>query len=300
MNTAPPFRFQSVAVQDVLKQLRQLKRKCATGVDNIPTCYLKDTAYVIAEPLMFIINLYVKTGMFPNDLTMVRIIPAYKSGAKDSFANYRPISILPALSKIFERGVHKLLMDHLENNHLLSDRQFGFRRNRSTEQAIAFFTDQIRTKMDKRQLNGAVSIEMSKAFDTISHASIISKLPSYGISGAEHQWPTSYLFGRKQQASFLGTKSGQYPIDCGVPQRSILRPLLFLLHFNDAAETLLHCDIVMYADDTVIFCADENIDVIKKRVELDVSSLTKWLAKNELIINCKKSKTEVMIFGTSQ
>ena len=94
-----------------------------------------------------------------------------------------------------------------ENNHLLSDNQFGFRRNRSTEQAIAFFTDQIRTKMYKGQLTGAVFIDMSKAFDTISHASIINKLPSYGISGTEHQWLTSYLFGRKQHVSFLGTTS---------------------------------------------------------------------------------------------
>ena len=107
MNTAPRFRFQSVAVQDVLKQLRNLERNCATGVDNLPTCYLKDTAYVIAEPLTFIINLSLKTGMFPNDLKMACITPAYKSGAKDSFDNYRPISIVPAFSKIFERCVDK-------------------------------------------------------------------------------------------------------------------------------------------------------------------------------------------------
>ena len=191
-------------------------------------------------------------------------------------------------------------MDHLENNHLISDRQFGFRRNRSTEQATAIFTDQIRKNMDKGQLTGAVFIDMSKAFDTISHASIINKLPSYGISGAEYQWLISYLFGRKQQVSFLGTTSSLYPIYCGVPQGSILGPLLFILHFNDAVETLLHCGIVMYADDTVIFCADKNTDVIQKRVEEDFSSLSDWLAENELIINCKKGKTEVMMFGTSQ
>ena len=213
---APRFWFQSVTVQDVLKQLRKLKRKCAAGVDNLPTCYLNDTTYAITESLTFIINLSLKTGMFPKDLKMVRITPAYKSGAKDNFDNYRPISILPALSKVFERCAHKQLMDHLENNHLLSDRQFGFRRNSSTEQAIAFFTDQIKTKMDKGQLTGAVFIDMSKVFDTISHASIINKLPSYGISGTEHQWLTSYLFARKYQVSFLGTTSSQYPIYCGV------------------------------------------------------------------------------------
>ena len=161
VNTAPRFRFQSVVVQNALKQLRKLKRKCAAGVDNLPTCYRKDTVYVIAEPLAFIMNLSLKTGMFSNDLKMARITPTYKSGAKDSFDNYHPISILPALSKIFKRCVHKQLMDHLEYNHLLSDRQFGFRRNRSTEQAIAFFTDQIRTKMDKGRLTGAVFIDMS-------------------------------------------------------------------------------------------------------------------------------------------
>ena len=187
MNKTPRFWFQIVTEQDILKQLRKLKRKCATGVDSIPTRYLKDTAYVIAKPITFIINLPLKTGMFPNELKMARITPVYKSGAKDSFDNYRPISILPALSKICEKCVHKQLMDHLENNHLISDRQFGFRRNHSTEQATALFTNQIRTNMDKGQLTGAVFIDMSKAFDTISHASIINKLPSYGISGAVYR-----------------------------------------------------------------------------------------------------------------
>ena len=294
------FKFQPVAERDILKYLRRLKRKCATGVDNLPTCYLKDAANVIAKPLTFIINLSLETGIFPNDLKLARIASACKSGAKDSFDNYRPISILPALSKIFEKCIHEQLMDHLGNNQLLSDRQFGFRRNRSTEQATALFTDQIRTKMDKGHLAGAIFIDMSKAFDTISHASIVNKLHAYGISGTEHQWLTSYLFTRKQQVSFLGTTSGLYPIYCGVPQGSKLGPFLFLLHFNDAAESLRHCGIVMYADDTVIFCADTDHDVIQKHLEEDFSSLTNWLAENELIINCKKGKTEVMIFGSNQ
>ena len=174
MNKTPRFRFQTVTEQDILKQLRKLNRICATGVDNIPTCYIKDTAYVIGKPITFIINLSLKTGMFPNELKMARITPVYKSGAKDSFDNFRPISILPALSKIFEKCVHKQLMDHFENNHLISERQFGFRQNRSTAQATTLFTDQIRTNMDKGQLTGAVFIDMSKAFDTISHASIIN------------------------------------------------------------------------------------------------------------------------------
>jgi hypothetical protein len=298
-NPANNFQFHQVPEQDILKELKHLNRKCATGLDHIPTCYLKDTAYVITKPLCYVINLSLQTGLFPSELKVARVTPIFKSGRKDSFDNYRPISILPALSKIFEKCVHKQLMNYLEVNGLLSENQFGFRKNRSTEHAVVFFTDQIRKAMDKGQLTGAVFIDLSKAFDTISHDAIINKLHIYGITGIAKQWLTSYLFCRKQQVSFQGTFSSTHNVYCGVPQGSILGPLLFVLHFNDSVDSLSACSILMYADDTVMYYSDKDINTIQNHLEKDFISLAKWLTENELIINSKKGKTEIMIFGTS-
>ena len=174
-----------------------------------------------------------QTGEFPEDLKAARVSPIFKSGAKNTFDNYRPISVLPSLSKIFEKCVHHQLMKYLEQHNHLSKCQFGYRRKRSTEHAIILFTNQIRKAMDKGQMTGAIFVDLSKAFDTISHASIINKLPSYGLCGTSQQWITSYLFARAQCDSYKDTLSSPSYIYCGVPQGSILGALLFLLHFNE-------------------------------------------------------------------
>ena len=293
------FHFEDVTELMVSKFLKKLKRKCATGVDGIPTCFLKDTIYNIVRPLTHIINLSLKTGTFPDKLKVARVSPIFKSGAKDSFDNYRPISILPTLSRIFEKCIYTQLITHLESNKLLSDHQYGFRSHRSTEHAAAFFTDEIRRAKDRGNLTGAVYIDLSKAFDTISHASIPNKLPKYGIVGVTQQWFTSYLFSRMQHVSYSGVISSAQPIYCGVPQGSILGPLLFLLHFNDAIESTSTCKMLIYADDTVLFYSNPNIEVIQKCLEIDFNSLSNWLIDNELIMNTKKGKTEIMVFATN-
>ena len=149
-------------------------------------------------------------------------------------------------------------------------------------------------------ITGAIYVDLSKAFDTISHASIVEKLPDFGITGLPQQWFCSYLFGRHQQVSYHQTMSSPEPIFCGVPQGSILGPLLFLLHFNDAANVLSHCKIVKYADDTVLFYSHKDIEQVESFLNKDFASLCDWLEHNELILKEKKGKTEVMVFGTCQ
>ena len=174
-----------VTDKEVLKHLQGLKRKCAVGLDNIPASFLKDTKYVISKPLAHIINCSLKSGIVPSDFKQARVAPIYKSADR---VNYRPISILPAVSKILEKCVHRQLMDHIETHQLLSQFQFGFRKHHSTELATVYFTDEIRKAMDKGMLTGAIYIDLSKAFDTISHSSIIEKLPDFGITGMPQQW----------------------------------------------------------------------------------------------------------------
>ena len=191
-------------------------------------------------------------------------------------------------------------MKHLEDNNLLNIQQFGFRAKRSTETAATSFIDSIRRAMDNGEYTGAGYVDLSKAFDTISHASILNKLPNFGINGVAKEWFVNYLFGRTQRVNLNNTLSNNNPIFCGVPQGSILGPLLFLLHFDNSANSLRHCQIVKYADDTVLFVSHKNIKTVESLLNTDVSNFFSWLKDNELIVNYKKGKTEYMVFGTNQ
>ena len=229
-----------------------------------------------------------------------KVIPLFKSGSMVELEHYRPISILPVLSKILERIVYKQLLSHLENNGLLSSFQFGFRSKRSTELAVTYFTDIIGKEVDNRKILGAAFIDLSKAFDTVSHSCLLNKLPSNGINNKELHWFTDYLFSRTQSAQFKGVLSNANPIFSGVPQGSILEPLLFMIHFNDVHTPLKTTSIITYADDIVIFTAAKDLQSIQKHLSEDCHNLSSWFRDNELVLNLKKGKTECMIFVTAK
>ena len=260
------FLFRSVKEEEILTELKNLKRKKATGLDNLPPGLLKDAAGVIAKPLTFIINLSLETGVVPTEWKMAKVIPIFKSGSMAEIDNYRPISILPTLSKILEKMVHKQLMKHLEFNGFLSEHQFGFRPNRSTELAVTLFTDLIRKEADGGKATGAIFIDLSKAFDTISHSVLLEKLSRYGIQDNELNWFTDYLFLRNQIVQFKGVLSEPNPVFTGVPQGSILGPLLFLIHFNDVHESLRYSKNITYADDSGIFTSSKDLDAISNTI----------------------------------
>ena len=164
------------------------------GLYEIPPLFLKDTAYDISKPLAHIISCSLMSGVVPNDFKRARVKPVYKSSAHDNFGNYRPIRVLPAISKILEKCVHSQLIEHLQKNNLLSLNQFGFRKYQSTELAVVWFTNQIRRSMDAGMLTGAIYADMSKAFDTVVQTGIIKKLPDYGITCMHQKWILNYLF----------------------------------------------------------------------------------------------------------
>ena len=293
------FSFRAVNETEIFKELKFLRRKKATGLDNFPPGLLKDVASVIVKPLAFVINLSLETGSVPAEWKVAKVIPLFKSGSSAEIDNYRPISILPILSKILEKMVYKQLIFYLESNSLLSDYQFGFRSNRSTELAVTYFTDLIRKEADCGKATGAVFIDLSKAFDTVSHSVLLNKLSLYGIQDTELQWFTDYLFLRKQMVQYNGVLSEPSPVFTGVPQGSILGPLLFLIHFNDVHKPLQLSRIITYADDTVIFTSASDFDAIQSSLSEDINRLSSWFRENTLIINLKKGKTEVMLFGTA-
>ena len=176
--------------------------------------------------------------------------------------------------------------------------QFGFRPTRSTEHSAILLVDHIRKAMDNGELTGVAYIDLSKAFDTVSHGSLISKLNQYGIKDTPNEWFTNYLFGRVQHVQFDDQLSNPEPVYCGVPQGSLLDPLLFLIHFNGIHECVNNCKILTYADDTVIFVSSKQKEQIEQYLNEDLSYISSWLNRNQLIPNVKKGKTECMLFGT--
>ena len=282
-----------------MTELKKLKRSKATGADNLPPGLLKDCAEEISQHVGFLINLSIESAEIPTEWKHALITPILKKGKVNQVDNYRPISVLPTLSKILERAVHTQLIDYLENNFLLSDQQFGYRRKRSTDKAATLFVDNARKAINHGELMGAVFIDLSKAFDTVGHSILLSKLPSYGILENELDWFTNYLFNRTQQVVSDKVLSDSRHITCGVPQGSILGPLLFLIHFNDFEDTLKRCQTIMFADDTVIFCSSKSSSQIEKYLNDDLKNVAKYLEANDLIINLNKGKTESMLFGTA-
>ena len=204
------------------------------------------------------------------------------------------------ISKIAKINVAENIESQIVEINLLFEYQFGFSPNCSTELAVTYFTDFIRKEADSGKATGAAFIDLTKAFDTISHSIMLSKLSRYGVSNMELQWLTDYLFLRKQIVNFNGVLSEPNPINTGVPQGSTLGPLLFLIFFNDVHSPLCHCKILNYADGTVIFTSSNDINAIKDSLSQDLDNLSNWFRDNELIFNLKKGKTEVMLFGTGK
>ena len=178
---------------------------------------LKDCATEISKPLAYVINMSITSGEVPTLWKQAIVSPIHNSGDKKP-ENFRPISILPTFSKILEKAVRSQLSDFLENNNLLTDRQFGYRKNRSTKIASALLFDDIRSSIDKGELVGAIYIDLTKAFDTVGHAILLQKLREYGVSDTELKWFKSYLFNRNQQVRISNSLSNKQPLFTGVPQ----------------------------------------------------------------------------------
>ena len=237
-------------------------------------------------------------GEVPREWKSARVIPLFKKGKADDMDNYRPISILPAISKVLERVVHHQLLTHLQRHNILSPYQSGFRKRHSTEWAAMCFADSIRRNIDMGMMAGAVFIDLRKAFDTVHHDVLLRKLSGLGVTEDELKWLTNYLSDRSQVVDFLGVSSSSEPVFSGVPQGSILGPLLFIIHLNDLPGAVASCSVLMYADDTVIFCTGRQASTIEATLNRELNQIESWLRENNLFINV--TKTESMIFGTSQ
>jgi hypothetical protein len=252
----------------------------------------------ISEALTVIINQSLTFGVFPKPLKIAKVIPLFKKDENYMFNNYRPVSILSSISKVFEKVMFTQIYQYFNENNLLYDSQYGFRAHHSTELAAIEFLDTLYKELDNGESPISIFLDLSKAFDTIDHSILICKLKYYGFDNISLKLMENYLSERYQYVEFKDLKSELLNITTGVPQGSILGPLLFLIYSNDLHRINSCFRPIMYADDTTLCATLNNFNLSNNTISFNVNSeLNKfniWLKLNKLSLNCKK--TSAMIF----
>ena len=294
--TKTSFNFHCITEIETMKAIDTLENKSSSGHDGISNKIVKLLKNEISKPLTVIINQMLKTGIFPDSFKTSKIVPLFKKGDHGLLTNYRPISLLPTISKVFERVIYDQMYLYFNNNNLLADEQFGFRKNHSTEYAAIKLVDHISNEMESGKTPVTLFIDLSKAFDTLSFDILLQKLNYYGIAGVNLKLMANYLRNRKQYVVFNNHNSEITDIRCGVPQGSILGPLFFSICINDLKNASNKCKFLMYADDTTIYfnIEDFNTNNLEAEINKELEQVNTWLKVNKLSLNV--GKTKMMIF----
>ena len=255
---------------------------------------LKKYKEIFATPLQILIQRSLTAGVFPSVLKCATVIPIYKKkGARYDLNNFRPISLLPSISKIFEYTVHEKLSSYIEKNSLMGPEQHGFRKNRSTQSALTILTDSIKLSCDSRKMTGCVFFDFSKAFDLVNHKLWVQKLSLLGISGPNLSWIQSYLANRKLVVKHEDNMSPPYETCRGIPQGSILGPLLFCIYVNDITNSFDKAKCLLYADDLATYYSDEDEAKVTSVLQEEIDTFEQWCEANSLTINAKKTMSMV-------
>ncbi|MCG7869794.1 MAG: hypothetical protein JAY74_25915 [Candidatus Thiodiazotropha taylori] len=276
----------------VRKYLFNLDVTKSTGLDCIGPRVLNTAHDIICSSITHIINKSLQNSIFPTVWKNAKICPIHKSGQKDDVNNYRPISVLPTISKIIEKWVHIKFMTFLNNHRLLHQTQSGFRNGHSTESALLLMTDSWLKAVNDGKLVGCVMVDFRKAFDLVDHDILLQKLALYKCNSNSLLWFKSYLTQRIQQVSIKNTKSDSKDIICGVPQGSILGPLLFLIFINDLPLILQNVVAAtdLYADDTTIYDVQSDKQTLENNLQKSLNLLKQWCKENGMLLNTNKTK----------
>ena len=274
--------------------ISKLSPSKASGPNSIPTTVLLLLNNDISAVFAKLFNLSFKTGTFPEILKLALVIPIFKKGSRLDCNNYRPISLLSNISKLIEKIMYSRLYSFLNAYNCLYDLQFGFRAKYSTSHALVSITEKIREALDTGHFACGIFIDLQKAFDTVDHGILLEKLNYYGIRGTPNNWFKSYLCDRKQYVSIYGFNSPLKSIKYGVPQGSVLGPLLFLIYINDLHMSINHSTVHHFADDTNLLHINKSLKNMGSKINSDLKRLVDWLNGNRLSLNV--SKTEFIIF----
>ena len=289
-----PFNFEDVSVKDIERIIDNIKCDVATGIDDIPSKIVKQAKNILSPYVTKIINISYESKVFPNILKKAVIRPIYKKDDKNEISNYRPISILPVISKIFERATLNQLLAYFEKNCLISGLQHAYQKNHGTVTCLFELLNEIYELIDNKYKVALVSLDLSKAFDTINHTLLLKKLESFNLNSAAIDFIHSYLTNRTQISKFSNFKSTEENILSGVPQGSILGPFLFLCFVNDLPEIFGNmCKFMAYADDTQLLVFDKNLENLGEKVKEVIDVAQNWYNKNGMKNNA--SKSEILI-----
>ena len=276
---------------EIESQIKHIKNHKASGPNSIPTTIFKKFGKNISVPLTELINLSFNQGQFPAVLKIASVTPTFKKGDKLDVNNYRPIPLISNISKVTEKLIHKRLNSFLEHNNIFYSFRFGFRDNHSTTHALIKMTDQIKEACNRGLYACGIYLDLKKAFDTVNHKILLSKLNHYGIRSIANDWFKSFLANRTQYTNINGSNSNPEKVMYGVPQGSVLGPLLFIIFINDLNVSIKSSKVHHFADDTNLLLINKSLKQIKKLVNHD---LVQWLRSNK--ISLSTSKTEILLF----
>ena len=292
------FHFKTIELKDIRDAFAKVKTAKSFGIDNISSYFMKLALPYIDTSLAFLFNTSIETSQFPDSWKVARITPIFKDGDRAEKSNYRPISVLPVISKLFEKLVFNQLNQYMKENGLFTSDQSGFLCLHSTLTCLLKMSDDWYNGLDLGKLVGLVFIDLKKAFDTVDHDILCKKLELYGVQQRELSWFRSYLSNRKQFCRVNGVDSDVGEIEVGVPQGSCLGPLLFLIYINDLPQTVQGSSVTMYADDTSLCHQSHDLTQLNEAINSDLTKLDTWLQGNKLSL--KVAKTHSMLISTKQ
>ena len=265
------------------------------GWDGVSPRVIKAVAREIAGPLSRLFNCCMREGHYPESFKVAKVVPVFKSEDPTLFSNYRPVSVLPALSQIFERVLKSRLIQFFGQHEVIKPSQYGFRAGHSTAMAILDMVEKIRAAWRDKNCALGVFVDLKKAFDTVDHDILLKKLEHYGVRGQSLKILDSYLRNRSQYVCYGGYESERGLVECGVPQGSVLGPLFFLIYVNDMVSACKELELVLFADDTNIFAKSKEPSELFRKVNRGMNELHRWFKCNRLTLNLKK--TEYVYFG---